>query len=508
MATKRNPLFLSPIIFGLLLSSCSKPETDSVTSHSSTDDPNPPVAFRLSEARSADGKFISWKEHRIDDLAISGIPISGSDGLVMGDLDLDGHQDIVSVHESDTTYDGVPRGYIRLAFGSENPDKWELVTLAEGPEAGAAEDAAIADLNGDAYPDIIAACELEHLIYFQNPGENIRSSRWERVIPPVAANRGSFIRVFFADFDGDGRLEVTAPNKGMQSPGLGTSRQDPISWFEIDGDPLVGANWIEHELTRVDIPENARPVDLDGDGDLDILGGSRGEARIMWFENLGKSPIAFKEHDIDIRHNGEIFPVMGINVDFFDLSGDGRLDTVTFQSPHRENFGWIEQPADFSDPWIYHPIGTVYPDNLIGLVVFDIDEDGNPDIMTGTYSGSPRDRDGEDKTVNDNLGRLAWFEHPGNANEPWIRHDISRRIRGMFDKFIPQDMDRDGDIDFVSTRGNSYPYDGVFWLEQVRTRKPTQRFFPAREEDSQEVGLPTEPFLSPLSPPRATRQAN
>lgn len=66
-----------------------------------------------------------------------------------------------------------------------------------------------------------------------------------------------------------------------------------------------------------------------------------------------------------------------------------------------------------------------------------------------------------------------------DASSHWVRHDISRRLRGMFDQFVPIDLDGDGDMDFASTRGNSYPYDGVFWLEQVRTEEPTNRFTPA-----------------------------
>ena len=60
----------------------------------------------------------------------------------------------------------------------------------------------------------------------------------------------------------------------------------------------------------------------------------------------------------------------------------------------------------------------------------------------------------------------------------------------MFDKFVPRDMDGDGDIDFVSTRGNSVPYDGVFWLEQVRTDEPVPAFEPARANDSMQMPLP------------------
>ncbi len=52
---------------------------------------------------------------------------------------------------------------------------------------------------------------------------------------------------------------------------------------------------------------------------------------------------------------------------------------------------------------------------------------------------------------NDALGRIGWFEHPGDATGTWTRHDISRRKRGMYDKFIARDLDADGDTDFVGS---------------------------------------------------------
>ena len=67
---------------------------------------------------------------------------------------------------------------------------------------------------------------------------------------------------------------------------------------------------------------------------------------------------------------------------------------------------------------------------------------------------------------------------------------ISRRKRGMYDKFIARDLDADGDTDFVGTRGNSAPYDGVYWLEQVRSSTPRPAFERARTEDSPEMPLP------------------
>jgi hypothetical protein len=60
----------------------------------------------------------------------------------------------------------------------------------------------------------------------------------------------------------------------------------------------------------------------------------------------------------------------------------------------------------------------------------------------------------------------------------------------MFDKFVARDMDGDGDVDLLGTRGNSGPYDGVFWLEQVRSREPRPAFTQARERESPEIPLP------------------
>ena len=84
------------------------------------------VASTPTGATAADGSYISWREHLIDDEELGGVAIRGADGSVLGDLDRDGYLDIVSVHESDTEYDGVADGHVRVAFGSADPDGWEL----------------------------------------------------------------------------------------------------------------------------------------------------------------------------------------------------------------------------------------------------------------------------------------------------------------------------------------------------------------------------------------------
>ncbi|MCA8903000.1 MAG: VCBS repeat-containing protein, partial [Hyphomonas sp.] len=195
-----------------------------------------------------------------------------------------------------------------------------------------------------------------------------------------------------------------------------------------------------------------------------------------------------------------------------DLNGDGRVDLVlnvversATDKSLPSGLGWLEQPEDLSDPWRFHRIGNTLPDWVIGIHLADIDGDGDLDavtggysglnILAGSYSGASRDHDEPSVTAADTVGRIAWFENPGDPAGTWARHDVSRRVRGMYDMFVSRDMDGDGDLDIIAPRGNAGDNDGVFWLEQVRSAEPRPAFTPARDTDSRALPLPPENWI-------------
>jgi len=439
------------------------------------------AADAMTEVKSVDGKYISWREHRIDDSDLAGFRLGGADGLAITDLDRDGFPEVISVHEDSA--------HVRIAFGTDDPDRWISFTLAEGTDlVGKVEDVALGDLNGDDRTDIVVACEEEgHIVYFECPEMPREMKAWKPVILEATRGRGSWIWVDIADLDGDGKPEILAANKG------GTT----FSYFKLDGKSSDPSAWLESVLGETNVPIHIRAVDIDQDGDMDVFGGSRGEGNLVLFENLGGAA-AWRTHAIYNKSSGNKLQVV-------DLNGDRRLDILFFGAVGKKGkkgyasvLQCLKQPDDLSSPWIAHELGRVEADVVAGKQLVDINGDGRLDLFVGGYSTWGLKKDPEtidDSEIDAACGRLAWFEQPAEPLQTWPLHTVSRRRRGMFDMFVPFDVNRDRYVDLVTTRGESgrgkdSSFDGVVWLEQVRTTQPRRNFTPARVGDSPEIPLP------------------
>lgn len=389
---------------------------------------------------------------------------------------------------------------------------------------GAIEDVAVGDLNGDGWVDVVAACEDAHLVYLQNPGANIREETWQSIIPTVTQNRGSWLRVFVADFDGDGQLDLSAANKGAPDivrPGIDVAENGATSIFKLDGPPMNDRSWQEQVIYNQGVPNTALPFDVNADGKMDVLAAKRVKQELVLLQNVGRQSsgeVGFLPIPIEIEPAFEVEGAWrglanAFQADKADLNGDGRIDMVlnviergNSISGLQAGLGWLEQPASLEAPWRFHRIGNTLPDWVIGIHLTDLDGDGDLDavtggysginILAGSYSGAARDYDEPSVDASASVGRISWFENPGDASNSWQRHDVSRRVRGMYDMFVSTDMDGDGDLDLIAPRGNSGAYDGVFWLEQVRSDDPRPAFTPARDEESRHLPLPPEDWLA------------
>jgi dienelactone hydrolase len=260
------------------------------------------------------------------------------------------------------------------------------------------------------------------------------------------------------DVNRDGRLDVVAGGWWYEAPDwkrhfvrnveMIRGRNDDYSSLplDVDGDgwtDLVSANyrsrslyWVRHPGEKpgpwqrivVDTPgpmETGRLADIDGDGRLDVL--PNGTNFAAWWE---VAPAEKQDADAPPRWIRHDLPreAAGHGIGFGDIDGDGRGDIVTPR-------GWLRAPRDVRNGrWIWMSEFQLHRDGSIPLLVFDVDDDGDNDVVWGRGH---------------NVG-LYWLEQ-GNADgkRTWTRHVIDTSWTEAHSLLLA-DIDGDGDDELVA----------------------------------------------------------
>ena len=126
-----------------------------------------------------------------------------------------------------------------------------------------------------------------------------------------------------------------------------------------------------------------------------------------------------------------------------DLDGDGDLDVVT-ASAHAYGIWWHEQTKDGdSVKWIQHDIYKNFSQTH-GMALVDINGDGHADLVTGKryYAHNGNDPGAEEPSM------LYWFEYKPGKVPTWIPHQIDDNS-GVGLHLVSQDMNKDKLVDIV-----------------------------------------------------------
>ena len=134
----------------------------------------------------------------------------------------------------------------------------------------------------------------------------------------------------------------------------------------MTGDPLdAEAGWSTSWLASGGRSTRSRWISI-GDGDIDIVGGSVAERRIILFENRGGAGPTFASRRWRIagtslrrcsapaRRRTIANPlVSGFNMEFATSAAIGRLDIVTFEFTRLvgRSVVWLEQPPSLAGAW-------------------------------------------------------------------------------------------------------------------------------------------------------------
>lgn len=210
-------------------------------------------------------------------------------------------------------------------------------------------DVEITDLNQDGFLDILSNSQ-EQICWWENDGNQTFTKK------QISFNNPGCRSINSQDIDGDGDIDIVSSINSM-----GTKE---TSWWENDG----SENFTEHFIDNLLVSPGIKCIDVDSDGDMDIVA----PTPFSWWENDGEQN--FSRNIIEYTFAGvqEIFPV--------DLEQDGDIDMVC--SSRSENyFMWWEN--DGAANFQKHVFDTIQ-NEASGVFVIDLDLDGDNDIIGAT----------------------------------------------------------------------------------------------------------------------------
>ena len=223
--------------------------------------------------------------------------------------------------------------------------------------------------------------------------------------------------LYSVDLDEDGDIDIVSASY----------EDDQIAWIENDNG--LDSFTFHSITTSLDGARGLLPIDLDEDGDLDIVASGTTAGDLVWYANDGSQSFSLTTIDASVNTIG--------HVEVADMDGDDDLDIVTvsrdlddvylYKNNGSESFtkSTIHDGQDGEDGTIYQPSS---------FKIADMDGDSDLDIVLASELNS----------------KLYWLENDGDSDPSFDIEDIT----GGASLSGPQsvalyDMDGDGDSDIV-----------------------------------------------------------
>jgi stress-induced morphogen len=249
----------------------------------------------------------------------------------------------------------------------------------------------------------------------------------------IVDNSISACSVNAADVDGDGDIDVL---------GGGATTVNGMVWFENTGG--TGTLWTKHIVDN-SFPCGVQAVsaaDIDEDGDMDLLGNGDigpGGSLLIWWENTDGTGTVWTRHTVEnsFEHVSSVCAA--------DIDEDGHIDVVG-NDRYNNKVAWWENTDGTGTTWTVHIVTSSF-NGASSVYAADVDGDGDTDILGSANSADD----------------IAWWENTDGTGTTWTVHMVDSNFNGASSVYAA-DVDGDGDTDVL---GSASSADDITWWENT-----------------------------------------
>ena len=287
---------------------------------------------------------------------------------------------------------------------------------------------------------LTAYADQPFLPTFPGNGSSIESTNFSRLDLPVGSGPG---RVVIADLDGDGKPDlIVADSYGGDISIYQNLSTNGVLTANSFG-PRIVLPMIQGQYGN---PVTVAVADLDGDGRPDIIAINSDSSLVSIYRNIS-SPGTITTNSfaprIDLRAPGSMNEVA-----VADLNGDDKPEIVTVEASTVGSVAIFQNESTPGNIAFASYIQLPGDSGLRSLAIGDLDGDGHPDLVTGSYGGTV--------AVYRNLGVS------GNITTSSFAARVDLATLPQVNNIALGDMDGDGKLDIVAGEGNTANAVSVF----------------------------------------------